>query len=127
MTDKTEQVDLQKAIENAFQLLREFDSHVVEFISYMEKETNPGHYVIYWEILIEDSANSPTDDVLKQCCLGKEESLSSVYLEARVVDKTIGPLEIRLVKTGTFKELMDDAISRGASNRSVQGSKMCRL
>ncbi|KAK9176680.1 hypothetical protein WN944_028699 [Citrus x changshan-huyou] len=113
--DKTDEADLQKAVENASRLLREFDTRILEYTSYAEKKTNPGHYVIYWEILVKDPANSPTDDVLKQCCLAMEESLDSAYREARVVDKTIGPLEIRLVKTGTFEELMDYAISRGAS------------
>ncbi|ESR36110.1 hypothetical protein CICLE_v100281192mg, partial [Citrus x clementina] len=113
--DKTDEADLQKAVENASRLLREFDTRILEYTSYAEKKTNPGHYVIYWEILVKDPANSPTDNVLKQCCLAMEESLDSAYREARVVDKTIGPLEIRLVKTGTFEELMDYAISRGAS------------
>ncbi|XVF01350.1 hypothetical protein REPUB_Repub04eG0080400 [Reevesia pubescens] len=44
-----------------------------------------------------------------------EESLNSVYRQGRVADNSIGPLEIRVVKSGTFEELMDYAISRGAS------------
>ncbi|KAE8708421.1 putative indole-3-acetic acid-amido synthetase GH3.8 [Hibiscus syriacus] len=44
-----------------------------------------------------------------------EESLNSVYRQGRVTDNSIGPLEIRMVKNGTFEELMDYALSRGAS------------
>jgi auxin responsive GH3 family protein len=44
-----------------------------------------------------------------------EEALSIVYRQSRVVDGSIGPLQIRVVRPGTFEELMDDAISRGAS------------
>ncbi|KAF9611045.1 hypothetical protein IFM89_026752 [Coptis chinensis] len=54
----------------------------------------------------------PTDEVLNQCCLAIEESLNSVYRQGRVADNSIGPLEIRIVKGGTFEELMDYAISR---------------
>ncbi|KAK6143594.1 hypothetical protein DH2020_023942 [Rehmannia glutinosa] len=114
-TDKTDETELQAAIENASQLLREFNTSVVEYTSYADTTTIPGHYVIYWELLGKDSANSPSDKVLEQCCLAMEESLNSVYRRCRVADKSIGPLEIRIVKNETFEQLMDYAISRGAS------------
>ncbi|KAJ6905822.1 hypothetical protein NC652_023545 [Populus alba x Populus x berolinensis] len=114
-SDKTDEAELQKAVENASQLLREFNTSVVEYTSHADTKTIPGHYVIYWELLVKNSANSPGDEVLNQCCLAMEESLNSVYRQGRVADNSIGPLEIRVVKNGTFEELMDYAISRGAS------------
>lgn len=114
-SDKTDEAELQNAVQNASQLLREFNTSVVEYTSYADTKTIPGHYVIYWELLIKDPANSPTGEVLNQCCLAMEESLNSVYRQGRVADNSIGPLEIRVVKNGTFEELMDYAISRGAS------------
>lgn len=114
-SDKTDEAELQKAVENASQLLREFNTSVVEYTSYADTKTIPGHYVVYWELLVKDSANSPSDEVLSHCCLAMEESLNSVYRQGRVADNSIGPLEIRVVKNGTFEELMDYAISRGAS------------
>ncbi|KAJ8769040.1 hypothetical protein K2173_024036 [Erythroxylum novogranatense] len=114
-SDKTDEAELQKAVENASQLLREFKTSVVEYTSFADTKTIPGHYVIYWELLVKDSVNSPTDQVLNRCCLAMEESLNSVYRQGRVADNSIGPLEIRVVKNGTFEELMDYAISRGAS------------
>ncbi|XP_017969901.1 PREDICTED: probable indole-3-acetic acid-amido synthetase GH3.1 isoform X1 [Theobroma cacao] len=113
--DKTDEAELQKAMENASVLLKEFNTSVVEYTSYADTKEIPGHYVIYWELLIKDPANAPTDAVLNQCCLQMEESLNSVYRQSRVADNSIGPLEIRVVKDGTFEELMDYAISRGAS------------
>ncbi|KAF2285039.1 hypothetical protein GH714_037506 [Hevea brasiliensis] len=113
--DKTDEAELQKGIENASLLLREFNTSVVEYTSYAETKTIPGHYVIYWELLIKDPSSSPTVEVLNQCCLAIEESLNMVYRRGRVADNSIGPLEIRVVKNGTFEELMDYAISRGAS------------
>ncbi|PWA85299.1 auxin-responsive GH3 family protein [Artemisia annua] len=44
-----------------------------------------------------------------------EECLNSVYRQSRVADNSIGPLEIRVVKNGTFEELMDYSISQDAS------------
>ncbi|KAK8450176.1 hypothetical protein SEVIR_7G323950v4 [Setaria viridis] len=44
-----------------------------------------------------------------------EEAMNSVYRQSRVADGSIGPLEIRVVRSGTFEELADYAISRGAS------------
>ncbi|KAM1091322.1 hypothetical protein FF1_018822 [Malus domestica] len=115
-SDKTDEAELQKAIDNASVLLREFNTTVVEYTSYADTKAIPGHYVIYWELLVKDPANnSPNHEVLDKCCLAMEESLNSVYRQGRVADNSIGPLEIRVVKNGTFEELMDYAISRGAS------------
>ncbi|KAK7368026.1 hypothetical protein VNO80_10048 [Phaseolus coccineus] len=114
-SDKTDESELQNGIENASRLLAEFNTSVVEYTSYADTTTIPGHYVIYWELLSKDSANSPSHEVLNRCCLEMEESLNSVYRQCRVADHSIGPLEIRVVKNGTFEELMDYAISRGAS------------
>lgn len=114
-SDKTDEAELQKAVDNASKLLREVNTSVVEYTSFADTKTIPGHYVIYWELLVKDSANSPSDELLGQCYLAMEESLNSVYRQGRVADNSIGPLEIRVVKSGTFEELMDYAISRGAS------------
>ncbi|CAD6223267.1 unnamed protein product [Miscanthus lutarioriparius] len=54
-------------------------------------------------------------ETLDRCCLEMEEALNTVYRQSRVADGSIGPLEIRVVRPGTFEELMDYAISRGAS------------
>ncbi|PSS21250.1 Indole-3-acetic acid-amido synthetase [Actinidia chinensis var. chinensis] len=114
-SDKTDEAELQKAIDNASVLLTEFNTSVVEYTSYGDTKTIPGHYVIYWELMSKDPGNLPSHDVLDRCCLAMEESLNSVYRQGRVADNSIGPLEIRVVKNGTFEELMDYAISRGAS------------
>jgi auxin responsive GH3 family protein len=114
-SDKTDEAELQSAVENASLLLGEQGTRVIEYTSYAETKTIPGHYVIYWELLVKDQTNPPNDEVMARCCLEMEESLNSVYRQSRVADKSIGPLEIRVVKNGTFEELMDYAISRGAS------------
>ncbi|KNA22163.1 hypothetical protein SOVF_036850 [Spinacia oleracea] len=114
-SDKTDESELQRAVENATKLLKKYNASVVEYTSYADTTTIPGHYVIYWELLVKDSGNSPPSHVLNECCLAMEESLNSVYRQCRVADNSIGALEIRVVTSGTFEELMDYAISRGAS------------
>lgn len=113
-SDKTDEAELQKAVESASVVLREFETSVVEYTSFADTKSIPGHYVIYFELLMKDSRR-PTCEALERCCLSMEESLNAVYRQGRVADHSIGPLEIRVVKSGTFEELMDYAISRGAS------------
>ncbi|KAG7657856.1 GH3 family [Arabidopsis suecica] len=115
-SDKTDEADLQKAVENASRLLAEQGTRVIEYTSYADTKTIPGHYVIYWELLSGDQSNAlPSDEVMAKCCLEMEESLNAVYRQSRVSDKSIGPLEIRVVQNGTFEELMDFSILRGSS------------
>uniref|UniRef100_A0A7N0UBJ6 Uncharacterized protein n=2 Tax=Kalanchoe fedtschenkoi TaxID=63787 RepID=A0A7N0UBJ6_KALFE len=116
-SDKTDESELQKAVENAAKLLKPYNTSVVEYTSYADTKTIPGHYVVYWELLSKDSVG-PVEipgEVLNRCALEIEESLNSVYRQCRVADNSVGPLEIRVVEKGTFEELMDYAISRGAS------------
>ncbi|KAF8668625.1 hypothetical protein HU200_051800 [Digitaria exilis] len=117
-SDKTDEAELQRAVERASALLRPHGATVVEYTSQAYTKSIPGHYVIYWELLAKSpgGAGGAVDkETLEQCCLGMEEALNSVYRQSRVADGSIGPLEIRVVRPGTFEELMDYAISRGAS------------
>ncbi|CAL4995699.1 unnamed protein product [Urochloa decumbens] len=118
-SDKTDEADLQRAVDRAAALLRRRHDGVtmLDYTSRTCTETIPGHYVIYWELLaVEDGSKSMDgDDLLEQCCLEMEEAMNSVYRQSRVADGSIGPLEIRVVRPGTFEELTDYAVSHGAS------------
>ncbi|OAY80009.1 putative indole-3-acetic acid-amido synthetase GH3.8 [Ananas comosus] len=94
--DKTDEAELQRAVGRAAGLLRPLGADVAEYTSRTETKEIPGHYIIYWELLLKESGKWPE----KEC---------------RVADGSVGPLEIRVVRSGTFEELMDYAISRGAS------------
>ncbi|XP_028807649.1 indole-3-acetic acid-amido synthetase GH3.6-like [Neltuma alba] len=113
-SDKTDEVELQNAMKNAVTHLMPFDAAVSEYTSYADTSTIPGHYVLYWEVSLNGSTPIPPS-VYEDCCLTVEESLNSVYRQGRVSDKSIGPLEIKIVEQGTFDKLMDYAISLGAS------------
>ncbi|KAG6513431.1 indole-3-acetic acid-amido synthetase GH3.8-like [Zingiber officinale] len=121
-SDKTDEAELQKAVESASALLRPYGASVVEYTSHAYTKSIPGHYVVYWELLAKVGVSAEAlaaalarDGVMERCCLAMEEALNSVYRQSRVADGSIGPLEIRVVTGGTFEELMDYAISRGAS------------
>ncbi|CAN4104109.1 unnamed protein product [Withania somnifera] len=113
-SDKTDEVELQNAVKNAVSHLMPFDAHVTEYTSYADTTSIPGHYVLFWELNVNGSTPVPPS-VFEDCCLTIEESLNSVYRQGRASDKSIGPLEIKIVETGTFDKLMDYAISLGAS------------
>ncbi|XP_076905512.1 indole-3-acetic acid-amido synthetase GH3.6-like [Bidens hawaiensis] len=113
-SDKTDEVELHKAVENAVNHLGPFNATLTEYTSYADTTTIPGHYVIFWEVS-ENGPNMIPASVFEDCCLTIEESLNSVYRQGRASDKSIGPLEIKIVENGTFDKLMDYAISLGAS------------
>ncbi|CAD6269089.1 unnamed protein product [Miscanthus lutarioriparius] len=97
-------------------LLRPRGAAVADYTSRACVETAPGHYVIYWELEgFTITITAAAKDVLDRCCLEMEEALGSVYRQSRVADGSVGPLEIRVVRPGTFEELADYAVSRGAS------------
>ena len=105
-SDKTDEVELQNAVKNAVSHLVPFDAQVTDYTSYADTTTIPGHYVLFWELSLNGSTPIPPS-VFEDCCLAVEESLNSVYRQGRVSDKSIGPLEIKIVEAGTFEKLMD--------------------
>ncbi|XP_049932615.1 indole-3-acetic acid-amido synthetase GH3.6-like isoform X5 [Nymphaea colorata] len=116
--EKTSEADLQKAVAAAETAhLIPHNMRVAEFTSYADATTIPGHYVIYWELspTTDQTEGFLADYVMEQCCVVIEESLDVSYKEMRVYDRSIGPLEIKVVKNGTFDRLMDFAVSSGAS------------
>ncbi|KAJ9182773.1 hypothetical protein P3X46_006729 [Hevea brasiliensis] len=113
-SDKTDEVELQNAVKNSVNHLVPFDATLVEYTSYADTTTTPGHYVLFWELTLNGLTPIPPS-IFEDCCLTIEESLNSVYRQGRVSDKSIGPLEIKIVEPGTFDKLMDYAISLGAS------------
>ncbi|XP_023533206.1 indole-3-acetic acid-amido synthetase GH3.6-like [Cucurbita pepo subsp. pepo] len=113
-SDKVDEVELQNAVMEASKNLVPYETSLLEYTSYADTHTVPGHYVIYWEISQKET-NAIPDLVFENCCLTIEESLNSVYRQGRVSDKSIGPLELKIIENGTFDKLMDYAINHGSS------------
>ncbi|MCL7052026.1 hypothetical protein MKW94_006550 [Papaver nudicaule] len=128
--DKTTEVELQDAIRNAFdQIMNKLNVSLVEYTSFADTTTNPGHYVLYWELQCNNIKNASmiTLPVFEECCFVMEESLGNVYRMKRVNNKFIGPLELKIVETGTFDKLMDYAIKRGASVSQYKTPRYMKL
>lgn len=127
--DKTNEEDLLKAVAQAKLIVEPLGFFLTEYTSYADTSSLPGHYVLFWELefrsgnlLFTVSENWHDNDVMKldneimeECCAMVEESLDSVYRRCRKMDRSIGALEIRVVKRGTFDALMDFCVSKGSS------------
>ncbi|GAB2274852.1 hypothetical protein Dimus_009624 [Dionaea muscipula] len=140
-SDKTDEVELHNAVKKATEHLLQFDASLVEYTSYADTSTIPGHYVLFWEMNTNSnssgsgsgsgsasaSAQIPAS-ALEVCCLTIEESLNSVYRQGRASDRSIGPLEIRVVENGTFDKVMDYAIVQlGASINQYKTPRCVRF
>ncbi|KAI8008244.1 Indole-3-acetic acid-amido synthetase GH3.17 [Camellia lanceoleosa] len=122
-TDKTNKEDLLNAVAQAKLIIEPLGYLLTEYTSYADTSLVPGHYVLFWE-LIKTRTNSYDlpkleDDldraIREQCCLTVEESLDYVYSSCWKKDNSIGALEIKVVKHGTFDTLMDFCVSKGSS------------
>ncbi|KAK9690861.1 hypothetical protein RND81_09G159000 [Saponaria officinalis] len=113
--EKTTETELQGAIVKASEILKPFDTIIIDYTSNASIKNLPGHYVIYLELMSNISNNQENGvgpQVLEQCCLAMENALGLIYRVARGND-FIGPLEIRVVSHGTFEKSKDYAISKG--------------
>lgn len=108
--DKNTEKDLQIAVEDAGKLLAGEKLEVVDFSSLVDVSTDPGHYVIFWEINGE-----PSEEVLQDCCNCLDRAfIDAGYVSARKVN-AIGPLELRVVWRGTFQKILDHYLGLGAA------------
>ncbi|XP_065854604.1 indole-3-acetic acid-amido synthetase GH3.17-like [Euphorbia lathyris] len=117
-SDKTNEEDLLNAVTKSKLILEPLGFLLTEYTSFADTSTIPGHYVLFYELKTKgDRSNGEYLDpiIMEQCCFSVEESLDSVYRRCRKKDNSIGPLEIRVVKNGTFDELMDYCLSQGSS------------
>lgn len=117
--DKTNEEDLFKAVNQAKLVLNSLDLVLIDFTSYADTSTFPGHYVVYLEVKAKEGEKKKylelNEEAFSKCCLVMEDSLDNVYKRCRFKDGSVGPLEIRVVRQGTFDSLMDFFISQGAS------------
>ncbi|KAK4476352.1 hypothetical protein RD792_015501 [Penstemon davidsonii] len=108
--DKNTEKDLQLSVEAAAKLLSEEKQEVVDFTSRVDLSTDPGHYVIFWEI-----SGELNDLVLEKCCNCLDTSfVDAGYVSSRKVN-AIGPLELGIVKKGTFHKILDHYVGLGAA------------
>ncbi|XVF18815.1 hypothetical protein REPUB_Repub11eG0055700 [Reevesia pubescens] len=114
--EKTSEADLLRAVTKARTLLDPLGFILMGYTSYADTSSIPGHYVLFWELKMKESNDMKELDpkIMVDCCSTMEESLNYSYRIYRK-DNTVAPLEIRVVKEGTFDALMDYYVSQGAS------------
>ncbi|KAL3535055.1 hypothetical protein ACH5RR_003516 [Cinchona calisaya] len=114
--DKTTEEDLFKAITKAMSIIEPLGFLLTDYTSYAEISSIPSHYVLFWELQMKEGGSIPEPDMVKmeQCCDVVEQSLDVMYRKLRNW-RTLSPLEIRVVKPGTFNQLMDFFLSQGTS------------
>ncbi|XP_072966582.1 jasmonoyl--L-amino acid synthetase GH3.5-like [Typha angustifolia] len=108
--DKNTEKDLQLAVEDAGKLLAADKLEVVDFTSHVDCSTDPGHYVIFWEL-----SSDASDEVLNSCCNCLDLAfVDAGYVGSRKVN-SIGPLELRVLRRGTFQKILDHFLGLGAA------------
>jgi len=108
--DKNTEKDLQLSVETAAKVLAEEKLEVVDFTSGIDLSSDPGHYVIFWEI-----SGDASDEILQECCNRLDLSFKDAgYLSSRKV-KSIGALELRILKRGAFHRILDHFVGLGAA------------
>ncbi|KAI8023232.1 Jasmonoyl--L-amino acid synthetase JAR4 [Camellia lanceoleosa] len=108
--DKNTEKDLQLSVEAAGKLFSNEKLEVVDFTSHVDLSTDPGHYVICWEV-----SGEAGDDLLRECCNCLDRSfVDAGYVGSRKV-KTIGALELRVLKRGTFQKILEHYVGLGAA------------
>ena len=108
--DKITEKDLQLAVEAARNVLAAEKLELVEFTSHVDMSSLPGHYVIFWEI-----SGEAKEEVLRECCNRLDRAFQDAgYVSSRKV-KAIGALELRVVRKGTFRKIMEHSLSLGSA------------
>ncbi|KAL5727097.1 Jasmonoyl--L-amino acid synthetase jar6 [Ranunculus cassubicifolius] len=108
--DKNTEKDLQLSVEAATKLLVDEKLELVDFTSHVDMSTDPGHYVIFWEL-----SGDASEDVLTECCNCLDRTfIDPGYTGQRKVN-AIGPLELRVLKRGTFQKILNHYLNLGGA------------
>ncbi|XP_058077880.1 probable indole-3-acetic acid-amido synthetase GH3.6 [Magnolia sinica] len=117
----------EKSLISAMERLRcmlreETKVEIVEFASFVDLESSPKHVVIFIEPSIEFEESMV---FLQRFCLLLEDCLGSIYKVQRK-NRDVGPLEISVVKPGSFYELFRAAVENGAPANQYKPPKILR-
>ncbi|KAL5989221.1 hypothetical protein ACLOJK_010111 [Asimina triloba] len=108
--DKNTEKDLQLAVEAARKVLAEEKVEVIDFTSHADTSTDPGHYAVFWEL-----SGQASEEALNECCACLDGAFKDAgYISARKV-KAIGALELRVVREGTFRKVMEHYLAMGTA------------
>ncbi|XP_062182779.1 indole-3-acetic acid-amido synthetase GH3.17-like isoform X2 [Phragmites australis] len=125
-TDKTSEDDLLRAVTAAKRLLAPLGGAILsEYTAYADTTSIPGHYVLFWELTppLPSHDDAAVARIMASCCAAVEAGLDAVYRRCRSRDRSVGPLEIRVVSPGAFDALMDLCVSHGSSVNQYKTSR----
>ncbi|KAI9110116.1 hypothetical protein K1719_019157 [Acacia pycnantha] len=108
--DKNTEKDLQIAVEEAARLVAGDTLEVVDYTSHVDVSSEPGHYVIFWEISGEAS-----EELLSECCNCLDKAFIDAGYSSSRKTNGIGPLELRVVRRGTFQKILNHFIGLGGA------------
>ncbi|KAK9040658.1 hypothetical protein V6N11_015799 [Hibiscus sabdariffa] len=116
--DKNMEKDLQLGVEEATKLVAEEKQEVIDFTSHVDVSSDPGHYVIYWEM-----SGDVSDEVLQECCKCLDRLFVDIgYVSSRKAN-TIGPLELHILEKGTFRKILEHYLGIGAALSQFKTSR----
>nr|KJB77221.1 hypothetical protein B456_012G126200 [Gossypium raimondii] len=127
-SEKTAEDELAEGILQAKLFVGQFQLQLVDYTSAVDISLIPGHCILFWELKMEGSSKSPelSPSIIEESCYIVEQSLNFVYRASRM-GNLIGPLEIRMVKHGTFDALMDFSVSKGSSVSQYKTPRCIKL
>ncbi|KAI8002345.1 putative indole-3-acetic acid-amido synthetase GH3.11 [Camellia lanceoleosa] len=100
-------------------MLKEVDDEEVEVAKDKLVDLVDVRLGCYYELVVTTFADVTTTTidakVIQECCIAVEKELDYIYRRCRANDKSVRPLEIRVVKPGTFEALVDIFIDQGGS------------
>ncbi|RCV23589.1 hypothetical protein SETIT_5G018800v2 [Setaria italica] len=112
--DKNTEQDVQHAVDGAAKILAAERLEVVDYTSYADLSSNPGHYVVFWELNDGEVVSDDGKLLLQSCCDELDRGfVDAGYLGSRIT-RAIGPLELRVLRRGTFEEVLRHYLSLGA-------------
>ncbi|KAG6549536.1 hypothetical protein Mapa_008917 [Marchantia paleacea] len=112
--------EMTSAVESAAKLHLFPGAHLMGYTTTVYTKCLPGNYVVFWELQLDHPASEDDhQEELEQCCLAIENGLNEKYRRDRNLG-TIGPIEIILVKPGSFSALSQQAQATRCSNQMKQ-------
>ncbi|KAL8172519.1 hypothetical protein V2J09_024323 [Rumex salicifolius] len=105
--DKTTEKDLQGAIEKATDHLTMEEIELIDYTSHADMSSGNEHYVIFWELSSLSKEDVHRDLVLQKCCNCLDMAIADLGYVTSRASKTIRPLELRVVRSGTFKKVLE--------------------
>ncbi|KAM0872571.1 hypothetical protein ACQ4PT_038625 [Festuca glaucescens] len=111
--DKNSEQDLQLAVDTAAtKFLAAEKLEVVDYTSHADMSSDPGHYVIFFEL--NATTTDAAADVLQGCCDELDRAFADPGYVGSRRSGAISPLELRVLQRGTFQKVLRHYLAMGS-------------